>query len=83
MVGEGVAPDDAGHAEVRQLGHLGRAGRRLGDEHVGGLDVAMDDALVVGVLEGVAQRERDGDDVAIRELAALEQGVERRATDEL
>ena len=43
----------------------------------------MDDALVVGVLEGVAQRQRDADDVAVRQLAALEQGVERLAADEL
>ena len=45
-----------GDAEVDDLGH--RKGVVERDQHVGGLEVAVDDALLVGVLHGLA----DGDE---------------------
>ena len=63
--GQRVAADHASHAEVGQLGDLGRSGRPLGDEHVGGLDVTMDDSLVVGVCKRIAEGDPDLDDVPI------------------
>ena len=59
-----------GHAEVDHLGH------RLivveSDQDVGGLDVAVDDALLVRVLDGLA----DGDE----QPQVLSGGVRRRAS---
>jgi hypothetical protein len=39
----------------------------------------MDHALAMGVLEGVAQGQRDADDVAVGQLPVIEKGVERFA----
>ena len=43
----------------------------------------MDHVLAVGVLERIAQRDPDRDDVAVREPPLAEQLIERRAADEL
>ena len=71
--GQRVAAEHARDAEVGQPGELRRRGRALGDEHVGGLDVAVDHALGVRVRERVAQRDPDLDDVAVRQPAVGEQ----------
>jgi hypothetical protein len=49
-----VLGDRLGHAEVDDLGH-GFAVVR-GDEHIGWLDVAVNDPFLVGMLDGVADR---------------------------
>ena len=60
-----------------------RRDRRVGDDHVLRLDVAVDHAALVRVGERVGQREPDADDVAVRQLpVALELG-ERAALDQL
>ena len=67
-----VAAEHAGDAEVGQPGQLRGRCRALGNQHVGGLDVAVDHALGMGVGERVAQRDPDLDDVAIRQPARLQ-----------
>src|SRR5262249_55541048 len=58
---------------------------RPGDEHeVLGLYVAVDDALLVCLLEHLADRREERDDLALREeLAAAEERVEALALEEL
>ena len=62
--GAGVAQGLVGQAELGRLGHaeVDDLGRRsavdLGDHDVGGLEVAVDDPLLVGVLHRLA----DGDE---------------------
>jgi hypothetical protein len=51
---EPLAPGRLGDAEVDDLGH--RLAVLLGDEDVGRLEVAVDDALLVGVLHRLADR---------------------------
>ena len=51
-----LLPGRLGHAEVDHLGHRPVVVQR--DQHVGRLDVAMDDALLMGVLDRLA----DGDE---------------------
>ena len=46
-----------GDAEVDHLGHGPAVVQR--DQDVRGLDVAMDDALLVGVLDGLADRDEE------------------------
>ncbi len=65
----------AGHAEVEQLDHV-----LAGDEDVGRLDVAVDDALVVEALERVAELGGDpqrlvGGDLAVLALPELLGGL--------
>ena len=60
----------------------GRA-RRVGDDHVLRLDVAVHDAAAVRVLERAAQREADPQHVAVREHALGAELVERAAVDQL
>ena len=47
-------PSRLGHAEVDHLGHRLAVVQR--DQDVGRLDVAMDDAFLMGVLHGLADR---------------------------
>ena len=47
--------DRLGHAEVDDLGHRLAVVQR--HQHVGRLDVAVDDPLLVGVLHGLADRD--------------------------
>ena len=61
-----------GHAEVDHLGHRLAVVER--DQHVGRLDVAVDDALLVGVLDRLADR-----DEQLQPLAAAS-GGSRRST---
>ncbi len=67
--GQRVATDHPGDAEVGQLGPIRRRGRALRDQDVRRLDVAVDDALAVGVPERVAQGDSDRDDVAVGQPA--------------
>jgi hypothetical protein len=64
--GKGRLVDQPGDAEVHQL-HLPGA---LGDEDVLRLDVAVNDAVGVGVGEGVAGLGAERRDVGVREFAA-------------
>ena len=75
-------------AEVRQLG--GRPPRQLGgdplgvgDDHVLGLDVAVDDAALVGVQQRVREVQAHAQHVAIRQLAGGLELRERAALDQL
>ena len=58
-----------GHAEVDDLGHRGAVDDRHQD--VGGLQVAMDDPLLVGVLHGPADQDEQLQPIADRELLAV------------
>ena len=49
--------DAAHHLGDAEVGHLERVGPA--EEEVVGLDVAMEDALVVGVVQGAARRDHD------------------------
>ena len=62
---ERLVAGQVGDAEVGQLGHAGRRARRVGDDHVLRLDVAVHDAAAVRVLERAAQREADPQHVAV------------------
>ena len=55
----------------------------LGDHHVAGLDVAVDDPARVRVLERVAQRDADPHDVEVRQRAVALEVAERAAAHEL
>ena len=55
----------------------------LVEQHVLRLDVAMDHAVVVGVLQGVADLRHDGQGFFGRELARIQQPAEVQAVDEL
>ena len=52
LVGQDLAGGGFGNAEINHLGHRHAVVER--DQDVGGLDVPMDDALLVRVLDGVA-----------------------------
>ena len=80
---ERVVARQARDAEVGELGHAGRALGPVGDDHVLGLDVAMDDSPLVGVLERVGEREADAHHVAVGQRAGGLQLGERGAADEL
>ena len=54
-----------------------------GDQHVLGLDVSVDDAAGVGVVERLAEIGTDLADLAVAERALADQRVEGRAVDEL
>ena len=60
--------DRLGHAEVDHLGHRLAVVER--DQDVGRLDVAVDDALLVGVLDRLADRDEQLQPLARRELVA-------------
>ena len=68
----------ASDAEVE---HLGRAA--LLDQHVAGLQVAVDDALAVCVLDGLADSDQEAQASVDVELLLLGPGRDRRAGDEL
>ena len=73
------AGEDLGDAEVGQLEDA-----VVADEDVRRLEIAMDDAVIVDMLEGRADLEGDVDRVAPREAAAmLDQVVEPAPLDEL
>ena len=78
--GQRGAVGEPGDAEVHQLG------ARLalvGDLHVLGLDVAVDDAARVGVVERLAEIGADLADLAVAERALAAEAGEGRALDQL
>ena len=76
---EAGAGEDLGDAEVGQLEDA-----IVADEDVRRLEIAMDDAVIVDMLEGRADLEGDVDGVAPRELAAhVDEVVEPASLDEL
>ena len=72
-----------GDAEVGQLRRRAGGARAVGDDHVLGLDVAVDDAAAVRVLERVGEREADPQHVAVGQLALGGELVERAPAHEL
>ena len=87
---ERVLADEAGAAEVGELGGGGERLRRrrailarVRDEHVLRLDVAMDHAARVSVLERAGEREADLQHLLVLELVRRDQPRERVAVDEL
>ncbi len=79
--GERLVARQVGDAEVEQLGR--RAGRLGRDDHVLRLDVAVDDAAVVRVVERVGETEADPQDVAVAERAVALERRQRAAADQL
>ena len=72
-------------SEVGQLGHAGRPRRGVRErhEHVVGLQVAVDHPTLVGVQEGVGERNADLQDLLVAERLRGEQLGEGVAVDEL
>ena len=77
--GQGGAVGEAGDAEVHQLG----ARLPLGDLDVLRLDVAVDDAAGVGVVERLAEVGADLADLAVAQLAFAGEAGQGRAVDQL
>jgi hypothetical protein len=73
-----LAAEVPGQAEVRHL-HFHLAG----EEDVLRLDVAVDDAVVVGELQGIADLRDDGERLARRDAAAMHQRGEVHSVHEL
>ena len=80
---QAVLPDQAGHPEVGELDHPGVARRGVGQEHVRRLEVAVHDAVGVGMGERIAQGVPDPDDVAVRQPPVLERDRKRVAAHQL
>ena len=87
---ERVLAGEAGAAEVGQLGGGEKRLRRrrsilgaMGDEHVLGLDVAVDHAARVGVGERAGERDADLEDLLVLERIGGDQPGERVAVDQL
>ena len=74
----GIVFDRAGQAEVEDVGLAVGA-----DEDVGRLEVAVDDAVVVGVLHGHRDRADELEDLPLVEAVLADVLVERLAVDEL
>ena len=78
-----VLAGELGDAEVGQLRRAAARARHVGDDHVLRLDVAVDDAALVGVGERVGERQPDPQDVAVRQLVRRLELGERAALDQL
>ena len=76
-----AAAGGLGDAEVDHLGQ--RGGVVKGGQHVGGLDVAVDDALLVGVLDGVADADEQFEPLADGQAVLVTEGGDRIAGDPL
>ncbi len=88
--GQGVVPSEPGAPEVRELRHGRRPTARGGvldrvvrHEHVLGLDVAVDHALRMRVLERPHERQADLQDLLVGELILGDQPGKRLALDQL
>jgi len=57
-----AAPSTLGDAEVGHLGHPAAAGRGR-QQYVGGLDIAVNHALLVGMADRGQHRQHDGADL--------------------
>ena len=79
LVGE-LLVQGLGDAEVDHFHHRFAVVQR--DEHVRRLDVAVDDPLQVGVLDGVADRDEQLQPLARRELVLVAVVGDRHAADE-
>jgi len=73
--------DGLGHAEVDHLGHRSVVVHR--DEHVRWLDIAVDDPLLVRVLDRLADRHDQLEPLAGRELVVVAVFRDRHAVDQL
>ena len=71
------------HAEVGELGEAGARGWFGHDHHVLRLHVAVDHALPMRVVEGLAERNADARHVAVRKRPALQQLRKGSAMNEL
>lgn len=80
FVGERVI-EGLGDAEVDDLGAWGALVK--GDEDVGGFDVAVDDAFLVGVLDGVADLEEESETFGHGETVAVAVFGDAQAGDQL
>ena len=81
--GQGRPVGEPGDPEVHQLGPLFAVAVALGHLDVLGLDVAVDDAARVGVVERLAEIGADLSDLAVAELAGAGKPRQRRALDQL
>ena len=73
-----------GYAEIGDLGALDAMGGGVGEQDVGGLDVAMDDTVFVSGVEGIGNLFAEVVDAPDREaLAGIEQGGQGAAGDVL
>jgi hypothetical protein len=66
-----------------EVGELRRLAAVLGHDHVLRLDVAVDHAALVGVCEGIGQRDADSQDVAVAQLPVGRELRERAAVHQL
>ena len=80
---EDVLAGEARTAEVGQLRRLGGLLAPVRDEHVLGLDVAVDDAAGVGVGEGPTEGDADLEHLAVEDAPIRDQACERGAFDQL
>ena len=80
LAGE-IGVEGFGEAEVDDLGD-GEAFDGF-DEDVGGLDIAVDDALLVGVVDGLADGDEEFDALAGGEVVAFGVGGDGESVDEL
>src|SRR5262249_44773859 len=70
-------PRLSSQAEVQELGP------RLRKHHVAGLDVAVDQAMHVGLVEGVSDLDADAEDLLQRQGTLLQPGAERLSVEVL
>ena len=73
LVGEPLAARGLGDAEVNHLGH--RHAVVDGDENVRGLDVAVNDALLVRVLDGLANLDEQVEPRSVESFASSQYSV--------
>src|SRR5436190_14395514 len=62
---------------------MSTAARSVRDQDIGGLHVTMNDPLRVCIGQRLAERDRDLDDVPIRQAPGIQQAGKRCAADEL
>ena len=80
LVGQ-LLPGRLGHAEVDDLRH--RLAVIEGDQHVGGLEVAVDDALLMRVLHRLADRDEQFQPLPRREVVLVAVAGDGHALDEI
>ncbi len=80
---QGVLADQAGAAEIGELGRLAALADTVGYEHVLGLDVAVDHTPGVGMGESARERQADLEHLLVGELAGCDQPRQGAPLDQL